>query len=40
VVNGVSLPANGAQPAGLFSITNQNEWMVMARAQINFLPGK
>ena len=40
VVNGVALAASGAQPAGLYSITNQSEWMVLARAQINFLPGK
>jgi hypothetical protein len=35
----VALAASGAQPAGLYSITNQNEWMVLARAQIKFLPG-
>ena len=40
VVNGVALPANGAQPSGLYTISNQNEWMVMGRVQIHFLPGK
>jgi Porin subfamily len=40
VVNGVALAASGAQPSGLYSITNQSEWMVLARAQIHFLPGK
>jgi hypothetical protein len=37
----VALTGNGAQPgSATFSIDNQNVWTVMARAQINFLPGK
>jgi hypothetical protein len=35
----VFLAANGAQPSGLYSIDDQNEWTVMARAQFKFLPG-
>jgi hypothetical protein len=36
----VTLAANGAQPAGQYTIEDQNVWTVMARAQISFLPGK
>jgi hypothetical protein len=36
----VTLPASGAQLAGAHTIEDQNVWTVMARAQINFLPGK
>jgi hypothetical protein len=36
----VIVGANGANPAGTYRIEDQNVWMVMGRAQINFLPGK
>jgi hypothetical protein len=36
----VTLPVNGGQLAGPHTIEDQNVWTVMARAQINFLPGK
>jgi len=38
VVNGVALPANGARPAGLYTIADQNVLSVLARAQLSFNP--
>jgi hypothetical protein len=34
----MTLPANGAQPAGLHTIEDQNVFTVMGRVQLNFLP--
>jgi hypothetical protein len=38
VVNGVALAANGARPAGLYTIDDQDILSVMFRIQRNFLP--